>query len=115
MKTSVGTLLCAAVLLALGLTSCSSSSHGGFVEDAGGSTDSAGSNGCPQAADTTCNADSDCACTHYCSPLVPNGVTKFCTLPCSTNSDCNHPAQGITCPAGDTACCLAGINVCLPN
>ena len=107
----------ASTLLALSIGACGSSSRGGtgFVQDAGHSTDAAGSNGCPQAPDTLCESNSDCACTHYCSPQVPNGVNKYCTLPCSTSSDCNHPAEGITCPAGDTSCCLSGVNVCLPN
>jgi hypothetical protein len=108
--------LSASALLAVSIGACSSSSRGtGFVQDAGNSTDAASSNGCPQGAYTSCNSNSDCACTHYCSPLVPNGVNKVCTIPCSTATDCNRPAEGITCPASDTGCCLPGTNVCLPD
>lgn len=111
------------VWIAVCIVGCSSgsspSSDGGNASDSAGtssgSSESGGSGACPQGGYPPCNTDADCPCTHFCSPLVPNGINKSCTIPCSQASDCNRPELGITCPAGDNSCCLTAVNVCLPS
>jgi hypothetical protein len=117
----------AVVWIALCIAGCSGSTSpspdaGNEADSAGASSSSGatssgsgGSGACPQGLYPPCNTDADCPCTHLCSPLVPNGINKSCTIGCTQASDCNRPELGITCPAGDNSCCLAGVNVCLPS
>lgn len=69
--------------------------------DAG--SDSAGGV-CPEASYKICQTDADCKCTQHCLPLVPNGLYKYCTLPCTTSADCNHPEKGISCTPSVQSC-----------
>ena len=87
--------------------------EGGPAASSSSGGDAAQSGPCPQGPYTQCTSDADCPCTHHCLPLVPNGVYQYCTVPCQTSTDCNHPELGITCPAGDTTCCQQA-NACLP-
>jgi len=86
--------------------------QGGATSDA--SPDGQSSTGCPEQPYTECQTDDDCKCTHFCSPMVPNGLYKYCTLPCIGGAECNRPNMGITCPSEAAYCCQA-TNACLPG
>jgi len=94
----------------VGVMACASSTTTAPSADAGSD---AKTDPCPEAPDTICQTDADCKCTLHCLPIVPNGTYKFCTIPCTTSADCNHPELGIGCTP-NAQCCQAG-NACMPT
>lgn len=86
----------------------------GGAQGATGTGGGTGSNACPQGIYPDCQTNADCPCTHFCSPIVPNGIKKSCTIPCTSGADCDRPELGINCPNKEASCCQAA-NVCLPS
>ncbi len=68
---------------------------------------------CPTSSYVSCREDADCRCTGLCSRLSSSSTDKYCTIPCTDDSDCKDSSSWRG--TKQSIRCNDALGVCLPG